>query len=57
MLYNNSLHKKHTGISKAQTSPPNLTFSWIPILVATLINICFLDIVRLTITWDGTKNK
>lgn len=46
-----------TGISRAQTSPPNLQFNWMPIFVDTDINICFFDKVLLTITWDGTIKK
>lgn len=46
-----------TGISTAQASPPSLQLSWIAILVQTLINICFLLMVRPTITWEGTKNN
>lgn len=39
-----------TGISTAQASPPSLTLIWMPILVQTLINICFFEMVRPTIT-------
>lgn len=46
-----------TGISRAQASPPSLQFNWMAILVETLINICFLLIVRPTITWEGTEIK
>jgi len=43
-----------TGISSDQTSPPILQFSWIAILVATDISICFLLRVLDSTHWLGT---